>query len=39
MPQGPGHSAGAHYLWRGLCGMPLALMLSEGLGRTARHAG
>jgi hypothetical protein len=37
MPQSPRHSAGVHCLWRGLCGMPLALRLSERLDR-ARYA-
>ena len=36
MTQSPRYRKCTPALWRGLCGMPLALRLNEGLGRSAR---
>jgi hypothetical protein len=38
MTQSPGHGKCAVHPWPGLCGMPLALRLSEGLGVTGSRA-
>jgi hypothetical protein len=38
MTQSPGHGKCAVHPWPGLCGVPLALRLNEGLGITRRAA-